>query len=156
PVVGRRVLPARRSGFEEPSRAGQLHRRSPGRPGVRCRGRYIGRRNLRAARGARRMERSSARAPHVTASQRRPAFRRARRALRGDCLAVYGPKAETAPMIVDVGRFQKREQPYWDEMGKELDALEKDATRELPVDRALRLHHLYRRTASDLNEIRSM
>jgi len=59
-------------------------------------------------------------------------------------------------MIIDVARFQQREQPYWSELQTELDAQDRDAAREWPLDRALRLHYLYRRTASDLNELRSM
>ncbi len=59
-------------------------------------------------------------------------------------------------MIIDVARFQQREQTYWTELQTELDAQDRDAARGMPLDRALRLHYLYRRTASDLNELRSL
>jgi len=59
-------------------------------------------------------------------------------------------------MIIDLARFQQREQTYWSELEAELDAHERDAARAMPLDRALRLHYLYRRTASDLNELRSL
>ncbi len=59
-------------------------------------------------------------------------------------------------MIIDVARFQQIEQGYWAELEAELDAQDRDAARGLPLERALRLHYLYRRTASDLNELRSL
>jgi uncharacterized membrane protein SpoIIM required for sporulation len=59
-------------------------------------------------------------------------------------------------MIIDVARFQQREQMYWDELQTELDAQDRDAARSMPLERALRLHYLYRRAASDLNELRSL
>lgn len=59
-------------------------------------------------------------------------------------------------MIIDVTRFRSREQPYWDELQIELDALDRDAARAMPLERALRLHYLYRRVASGLNELRSL
>jgi uncharacterized membrane protein SpoIIM required for sporulation len=59
-------------------------------------------------------------------------------------------------MIIDVARFQDRERAFWDELEAELAAHERDAAREMTLERALRLNYLYRRTASDLNELRAM
>lgn len=59
-------------------------------------------------------------------------------------------------MIIDAASFQQKEQGYWDELESELNSLERDAARKLSLDGALRLHYLYRRTASDLNKLRTL
>ena len=59
-------------------------------------------------------------------------------------------------MIIDVALFQEKERPYWDELEKELDALDSDAARGMTLERGLRFHYLYRRTASDMNRLKAL
>jgi uncharacterized membrane protein SpoIIM required for sporulation len=53
-------------------------------------------------------------------------------------------------MIVDVGRFDASESPYWEELEAMLGTLDRDAARRLTLDEARRMHYLYQRAASGL------
>ena len=57
-------------------------------------------------------------------------------------------------MIIDLARFVAAEQPAWDELSAQLDALARDRSLRgrtaLDLPRAERLHYLYQRAASDL------
>lgn len=53
-------------------------------------------------------------------------------------------------MILDTERFIAREQPYWRQLAKKLDALDQSVPEARTTTSLLELHHLYRRAASAL------
>lgn len=56
-------------------------------------------------------------------------------------------------MIIDLSRFIREEQPYWDELDAMLTRLERDLACRLTLGEVKRLHYLYRRTSSDLAKV---
>ncbi len=56
-------------------------------------------------------------------------------------------------MIVDLERFVKSEKPYWEELEKLLDLLEKRTGYKLGLEEAKRFHYLYQRASSDLSKL---
>ena len=54
-------------------------------------------------------------------------------------------------MILHLDHFIKEERPYWDELEKMLEVLEKRAEYQPSMDTVRRLYYLYRRVASDLD-----
>jgi len=58
-------------------------------------------------------------------------------------------------MIIDLERFIAAEQPYWEELGKQLDLLESRTGQALGLEEIKRFNYLYQRTASDLARIRT-
>jgi uncharacterized membrane protein SpoIIM required for sporulation len=56
-------------------------------------------------------------------------------------------------MILDLPRFVAKERPLWDELERELDALDADPARRLDLPRATRFHELYRRASADLAKV---
>ncbi len=57
-------------------------------------------------------------------------------------------------MIVNLPAFIKAERPYWDELDEQLDYLETEPAARMDLESTKRLHYLYERTASDLNQVR--
>jgi uncharacterized membrane protein SpoIIM required for sporulation len=53
-------------------------------------------------------------------------------------------------VIVDLQRFLDTEQPYWSELEKLLDGLERQVERSLSFEEAKRFYYLYQRASSDL------
>lgn len=53
-------------------------------------------------------------------------------------------------MIVDLERFVRAERPYWNELKRMLDEIERDVGYSMTIDRAQRIHYLYRRASADL------
>lgn len=58
-------------------------------------------------------------------------------------------------MIIDLEKFIASEQPYWDELDRQLSLLEERQGHPLPLDKIKRFNYLYQRTASDLARIRT-
>lgn len=56
-------------------------------------------------------------------------------------------------MIIDLEKFIAAEQPYWDELDRQLTLLEERSGHPLPLDKVKRFNYLYQRTASDLARI---
>jgi uncharacterized membrane protein SpoIIM required for sporulation len=56
-------------------------------------------------------------------------------------------------LIVDLERFVKAEKPYWEELEKLLDLLEKRTGYKLSLNEAKRFHYLYQRASSDLSKL---
>ena len=56
-------------------------------------------------------------------------------------------------MIIDLEKFITEERPYWEELEKALDALERDSARRLEFGQVKRFHYLYQRTSADLAKI---
>ena len=56
-------------------------------------------------------------------------------------------------MILDLKKFIKEEQPYWDELAGILDKLEKGTGGRLDLTRLKRFHYLYQRTSADLGKL---
>jgi uncharacterized membrane protein SpoIIM required for sporulation len=56
-------------------------------------------------------------------------------------------------MIIDLSRFIASERASWNELESVLDALERDATRVLPLEEAQRFHFLYQKASADLARI---
>jgi uncharacterized membrane protein SpoIIM required for sporulation len=53
-------------------------------------------------------------------------------------------------VIVDLQKFLRQEQPYWEELQATLQRLENDAFARLNIDQLQRLYYLYQRAAADL------
>jgi uncharacterized membrane protein SpoIIM required for sporulation len=58
-------------------------------------------------------------------------------------------------MIVDLQRFLANERPFWSELERLLDELERDPRARLSLDQAQRFHLLFERTAADLARLRT-
>ncbi len=56
-------------------------------------------------------------------------------------------------MIIDLQRFAATEQPFWTELERQLDRLERTPDRVLPLDELRRFHYLYERTAAGLAKL---
>ena len=56
-------------------------------------------------------------------------------------------------MIINIKQFISEERPYWNELEKILDLLDRDATRKLNIKQVKRFHYLYQRTSSDLGKL---
>ena len=56
-------------------------------------------------------------------------------------------------MILDLRKFIKQEQPYWDELASILDQLEKGTGSRLDLADLKRFHYLYQRTSADLGKL---
>ncbi|MBT8357831.1 MAG: stage II sporulation protein M [Desulfobacterales bacterium] len=56
-------------------------------------------------------------------------------------------------MILDLRKFIKQEQPYWDELAGILDQLEKATGSRLDLARLKRFHYLYQRASTDLGKL---
>ncbi len=56
-------------------------------------------------------------------------------------------------MIIDLQKFIAAEQPYWNELEKVLDSLEKRPELTMSLPRLQRFHYLYQRAATDLGRI---
>lgn len=56
-------------------------------------------------------------------------------------------------MIIDLQRFAATEQPFWTELERQLDRLERTPNRALPLDELRRFHYLYERTAAGLAKL---
>ncbi|MCP4371719.1 MAG: stage II sporulation protein M, partial [Deltaproteobacteria bacterium] len=56
-------------------------------------------------------------------------------------------------MILDLRKFIKEEQPYWDELEGILDELEKGTGRRLDLAGLKRFHYLYQRSSADLAKL---
>ncbi|MEW6267065.1 MAG: stage II sporulation protein M [Thermodesulfobacteriota bacterium] len=56
-------------------------------------------------------------------------------------------------MIVNLDRFLVEERPYWVELERLLDRLEKDPDRRMDLDSIKRFHYLYQRASADLAKI---
>ena len=59
-------------------------------------------------------------------------------------------------MIIDAVQFQSKERPYWEELEKVLDAIDRDGAHQMSLEQAQRFHYLYRRTASDLHKLKTL
>jgi uncharacterized membrane protein SpoIIM required for sporulation len=58
-------------------------------------------------------------------------------------------------MIINLDRFAREEKKYWDELEGILDHVEKEPGYRLTLEQLKRFHYLYRRTSSDLANIRT-
>mgnify|MGYP005841728439 FL=1 len=58
-------------------------------------------------------------------------------------------------MIVDLQRFLANERPFWSELERLVDQLERDPGARLSLDQAQRFHLLFERTAADLARLRT-
>lgn len=58
-------------------------------------------------------------------------------------------------MILDLDRFIRREQPYWDELEAAVDAQETAPDRKPGLAEARRFHYLYQRVAADLSRLQT-
>jgi len=56
-------------------------------------------------------------------------------------------------MIIDMERFLTGERPYWVELERTLDKLEKDPLSRMDLEQVKRFHYLYQRTSADLAKI---
>ena len=56
-------------------------------------------------------------------------------------------------MIINLFKFVEEEKPYWQELEKVLDKLEKDPLFRMEIDDVKRFHYLYRRVSSDLGKL---
>lgn len=56
-------------------------------------------------------------------------------------------------MIVDLERFVRDEQPYWQELEAAIEGLNRDAARQMDLKAARRFHYLYERASADLGKI---
>jgi uncharacterized membrane protein SpoIIM required for sporulation len=56
-------------------------------------------------------------------------------------------------VIVDLPRFVRAEQPYWDELSRLLDHIEADPERRMPLEEIQRLHYLYERCSAALARV---
>jgi uncharacterized membrane protein SpoIIM required for sporulation len=56
-------------------------------------------------------------------------------------------------MIIDLNKFISVEKPYWDELEKVLDLVEKKPEQGMSAERVKRFHYLYQRAAADLAKI---
>ncbi len=53
-------------------------------------------------------------------------------------------------MIIDLARFVKTEQPFWQELEAALQKLHNDPHRKMPVEELMHFHELYQRASADL------
>lgn len=58
-------------------------------------------------------------------------------------------------MILDVERFVRSEEPYWQELDKAITEIENDSQHRLDLDRLERFHYLYQRAATSLARLTS-
>lgn len=59
-------------------------------------------------------------------------------------------------MILDLQRFAGAEQPFWNELERQLDALEREPDRTRPLEEIRRFHYLYERTAAGLAKLQGV
>jgi uncharacterized membrane protein SpoIIM required for sporulation len=58
-------------------------------------------------------------------------------------------------VIIDLEKFIQAERPYWEELERQLDALDRDMGVRLDLDGARRLHYLYERVSADLAKVQT-
>ena len=56
-------------------------------------------------------------------------------------------------MIVDLQRFINQEQPYWDELRRKLDKIDRAIGEGVDLDEVMRFHYLYERASTDLAKL---
>lgn len=56
-------------------------------------------------------------------------------------------------MIIDLPNFIQREQPFWDELEKNLKHMEEEPLATLSLEKLERFHYLYERTSADLGKV---